>query len=1766
MKFKFVSWSWIFLVVACATAQDININNPNQQPDLNNPYSTSSTPNYDLNNNPFTQEPNYNGDQFGNRDQFGQNQPYDPNNFPQRGQFDPNNPQRGQFDPNNPQRGQFDPNNPQGGQYNPDTGLYEPGGRGPPWRQGGFGYGQGRNEIDAAGSAIKEATYFLVASKTVRPGQLYRVAVTILQEDEPLTVRASITRNGVEMTEDHKRVKVGVPETLLMRVPPTSVPGEYKLRVEGLYDDILGGIYFVNETNLIFSQRSMTIFIQLDKPVYKQGEKVRFRTIPINTELKAFDQAIDVYMLDPNGHIMKRWLSKQSNLGTVSLDYELSDQPVFGEWRVRVIAQNQIEESTFLVEEYYQTRFEVNVTMPAFFLNTDEYLHGIVMANYTSGAPVRGNLTLKAIVRPIKPIDRYRLPHRNRNRNRNRDRYDNRGYNRFEDRNRYGPQRYDDFEYEYDEFERDKPIVEKYFNFDEQMPFWFKITNYYEPVPSLKYFYGVYEFKYPIRELLHYVTSLEGMEVVVVATVGERFLDEVIEGYSTARIFNSSIKLSFLGGSPQVYKPGMPVAAYIAASFHDGSSLPLERLTNGVMEVFTYVESGSGRRDLPSRQLFMVDGSPGVWEYKFDIKSELGLEGTKAFEDPTQRGSLRIQARFRDGLGHVAETELLMLSHYSPNNQHIKVFTSTLKPQVGANMIFHIKSNFFIRKFNYMIVAKGIVLVSSDQDMFDYISTMAVTLSAEMAPVATIIVWHLGQYGEVTVDSLTFPVNGISRNKFKVYINNKKARTGHKVEVAIYGEPGSYVGLSGIDRAFYTMQAGNELTYAKVLTKMASFDENINGTHEHIWFSHDGNPDDLVYFPSSTYGIDANRTFEYAGLVVFSDFELPRRWSRCNATLGWAECLNGACYRFDKRCDYFQDCTDGTDEAGCKYDNGTELAMFRKYRFNRIQRQYENVWVWKDVNIGPHGRYIFNVPVPARPVHWMVSAFSMSPSLGFGMLNKAIEYIGVLPFFINVEMPTMCMQGEQVGIRVSVFNYMMDAMEATVVLVGSRDYKFVHVEENGVVRAYNPRTSFGEHQFFIYIKPQDAAVVYIPIVPTRLGDIDVTVYASTLIGKDQVTRKLHVESDGLPQHRHQSMLLDLSNRAYAFQYMHVNVTETPIIPYEYDRYYVYGSNRARISVVGDVVGPIFPTMPVNATSILHLPMDSAEQNMFSFAANMYTTLYMRYTQQRNRTLEKLAFYYMNIGYQRQLSFMQPDGSFSLFRSDWNQSDSSVWLTAYCARIFQEASFYEWENYIYIDPAVIAKSVEWVLRHQNQDGAFYETTWLPDRKYNSSLNFNNDPIRHRNITLTAHVLIMLESVKDLTSGLSSKVAIAQRNAVHWLERNMDLIKERGRPFDVAIVAYALMKSKAAFAEAAYLELSRHRREEGGLLYWGRQSVPQPPYKIENQKPFSLPRLPYEYDSENIEATAYALMVYVARQEIFMNDIVRWLNTQRLTDGGWASTSDTANALKALIEYTSAQRIRDISSLSVTVEATALPGKTAVLHVNDKNRAKLQHIDIPNAWGTVKVQAKGTGYAILQMHVQYNVDIARFQTKPPVPAFDLWIRPYFYGRNMSHITLFSCQRWNHLGESPRSGLAVLDVTIPTGYIVQQQDLDAYILSRQVRNLQRARFSERKVLFYFNYLDYEETCINFTVERWYPVANMSRYLPIRIYDYYAPERFNETIFDALSTYNLDICHVCGSSQCPYCWIYNATTRVTIPLFTLIFTSIILIVRYFGVQDNII
>lgn len=89
---------------------------------------------------------------------------------------------------------------------------------------------------------------------------------------------------------------------------------------------------------------------------------------------------------------------------------------------------------------------------------------------------------------------------------------------------------------------------------------------------------------------------------------------------------------------------------------------------------------------------------------------------------------------------------------------------------------------------------------------------------------------------------------------------------------------------------------------------------------------------------------------------------------------------------------------------------------------------------------------------------------------GFGLQQSNIQFSSVRPFFINVEMPSLCTLGEQLGVRVSIFNNLPFEIEVVVVLARSPDYKFVHVGPLGRVSSYGPKTSYGEHHHLILVR------------------------------------------------------------------------------------------------------------------------------------------------------------------------------------------------------------------------------------------------------------------------------------------------------------------------------------------------------------------------------------------------------------------------------------------------------------------------------------------------------------------------------------------------------------------------------------------------------------------------------------------------------------------------------------------------------------------------
>jgi hypothetical protein len=72
----------------------------------------------------------------------------------------------------------------------------------------------------------------------------------------------------------------------------------------------------------------------------------------------------------------------QTTAGVVSLEYYLSDAPPAGTYTVKCVVMGYEATRQFEVIEFYQWKYEVNVSMPHYFLTTSPGVSGVVVAKY----------------------------------------------------------------------------------------------------------------------------------------------------------------------------------------------------------------------------------------------------------------------------------------------------------------------------------------------------------------------------------------------------------------------------------------------------------------------------------------------------------------------------------------------------------------------------------------------------------------------------------------------------------------------------------------------------------------------------------------------------------------------------------------------------------------------------------------------------------------------------------------------------------------------------------------------------------------------------------------------------------------------------------------------------------------------------------------------------------------------------------------------------------------------------------------------------------------------------------------------------------------------------------------------------------------------------------------------------------------------------------------------------------------------------------------
>lgn len=137
-------------------------------------------------------------------------------------------------------------------------------------------------------------------------------------------------------------------------------------------------------------------FIQTDKPIYKPGEKLQFRVLTVDRELKPYHRNnLEIKIVDIN-NTTQETISNQAGQykGVFTGSHVISLSAALGNWRIEVIVDKKpelITSKSFIVEKYTLPLFEVYIELENKHLLFSNELKITIYAKYSFGDYVAGD-------------------------------------------------------------------------------------------------------------------------------------------------------------------------------------------------------------------------------------------------------------------------------------------------------------------------------------------------------------------------------------------------------------------------------------------------------------------------------------------------------------------------------------------------------------------------------------------------------------------------------------------------------------------------------------------------------------------------------------------------------------------------------------------------------------------------------------------------------------------------------------------------------------------------------------------------------------------------------------------------------------------------------------------------------------------------------------------------------------------------------------------------------------------------------------------------------------------------------------------------------------------------------------------------------------------------------------------------------------------------------------------------------------------------------
>jgi 5-hydroxyisourate hydrolase-like protein (transthyretin family) len=696
----------------------------------------------------------------------------------------------------------------------------------------------------------------------------------------------------------------------------------------------------------------------------------------------------------------------------------------------------------------------------------------------------------------------------------------------------------------------------------------------------------------------------------------------------------------------------------------------------------------------------------------------------------------------------------------------------------------------------------------------------------------------------------------------------------------------------------------------------------------------------------------------------------------------------------------------------------------------RLREYFPETLFWQPALItDDRGRAELRVPLADSITTWRLTTSATSRT---GLLGGATAPLKVFQdFFVDLDLPVALTQNDEVAFPVAVYNYLKESQKVKLELQPEPWFELVGAD--GPVRELD-------------VLPEKVTSVRYRIKAKKVGRFALTVKANGSKLSDAVKRTIEVLPDG---RRVEQVATDR---------LGAKVTEAFTIPENA----VPDASRLWVKVYPSV----FSQLLEGAEGMLRMPHGCFEQTSSAAYPNVLVADHLKKTRGGSPALLLKAEKYLNVGYQRLLTFERPGGGFSLY----GNGPPSVWLSAYGLMEFSDmARVYP------VDRAVIDRTRKWLLKQQSADG-----TWSARRGYDEV------GLGSSKLILTSYVTWgLLESLPRPEGGKARVPAVLQK-AIEYIRTEAP---GQENLYVLALAANALAACDAK-DDSTHAVLTRLLKK----LDAGKKEKPE--WKAAFYPSGGRSLTWARGGGLSVETTALAALAMLKSGQFpaAANQALTYLLKVKGGDGTWGSTQGTVLALKALVAAAAGSAHKGTATFTVWVNGKEAKTDT----VTEKDADVMRQFDLKDhlkaGRNEVEIEVKG------ETALTYQVVARHFEPwgkRPEAEKPVLEINVAYDREKLSTKDLLKAKATLRYHGREQTAMVIVDLPVPPGFSVDRGDFAEMVASKKI---DRFSVTARQVTLYLGAVKPgAEQVFEYALRPRYPIK--AKTAAAVAYEYYTP-----------------------------------------------------------------